>query len=452
MAALFLIYTLVDHKTQLEPSTKYNIATIFQCIGGIQFIYLLSQPRTKINTNISFLGLGNMYMDSLLPYLGIFYLIILLFYFVHFIYQCFHLQTIKKTANFSEQHKWESLLYHSNIEMPSKLKIGFSQRIESPIVFGILEPIILLPVSICTYLSPAQIKLILLHELAHINRFDFLIHIVLKTIHCFLWFNPFVHALQKRIQLQREMACDAFVVNKSNDPVNYSKALFYLSEKVYLTQLNVSLGAYSNQSELLTRIQFLNKIPTPKKLNFKVFILIPLLAFCTTFFLKTSKEKIVISRPSTLIRANTTSIIESNNKLSSNRHIKVSFKRHKYFANNENQWTSANRSTITDANKLLHYNDLLNETKTWVKSFEGPAKFAGYDENAAAQDSLENAIIEKVLLSSIIKNYQLKKTLLEQKLGKASNLNEASDYLMNSKEWAEIQQYQQWVREYLQKQ
>jgi beta-lactamase regulating signal transducer with metallopeptidase domain len=375
-------------------------------------------------------------------------------YLIQYVSQCFHLRSIKKSANFSDQSKWIDLLKKSGIEIPSKLKIGFSQQVNAPIVFGIFEPVILFPVSICTYLSPTQIKMILLHEIAHIKRFDFIIHLALKFIHCILWFNPFVHILHKRIQCEREIACDALVDNTFNDPLNYTKALFLLSQKVYINKINLSLGAYTNQSELLTRIQYLNKIPSSNKIDLRAFILIPLLVLINSFFFKISKNNTNVSKPAILINATAKVNIKSNSiKLATyKKNNKVIVKNVKQSKVYNDQWATNKNLKTTNYNEIIHYNDLLNETKNWVRSLESPVKYVGFDENALKQDSIENAFVERILMSTIIKSYQLKKTLLEQKLEKASNINEASDYLMNSKEWAELQQYQQWVREYLNKQ
>jgi hypothetical protein len=99
----------------------------------------------------------------------------------------------------------------------------------------------------------------------------------------------------------------------------------------------------------------------------------------------------------------------------------------------------------------VHYRDLVDQTKRWIHSLENPVSFAGFNEYSVKQDSIENSIIEKLVLTAIIRNYQLKKTLLEHKLSKATNLEEATDYLMNSKEWSEMMEYEKWLREYQQK-
>ena len=64
---------------------------------------------------------------------------------------------------------------------------------------------------------------------------------------------------------------------------------------------------------------------------------------------------------------------------------------------------------------------LLNETRNWIKKLENPIQFANYTNDI---DSVDNLIAERLLLSSIIKSYQLKRTILSQKLSKAQDKNE----------------------------
>ena len=307
-----------------------------------------------------------------------------------------------------------------------------------------MEPIILLPVSICTQLNTDQIKLLLIHELAHISRFDYLVNIILKGIQSLLWFNPFVYSLQKQIQLQREMACDAMVIANTHAPIDYAKALFQLAQNASALRPSLSLGATSNEADLLLRIQQMNKLPVQYPKSKSKLMGLFLLIFVTPYIVKSSLQystspQLVIKHANHIVTTHTLtsqlSIVNKHTKALPSIKSKMPIK-------------EINDPIIAK----LHYNDLLHETQDWVKSLESPLHLADYDENTSIRDSLENRYIDRLLMSSIVKNYKLKRAILEQVLSKASNPNEAKDYLMNSKEWAEILQYEQWAHEYLQKQ
>lgn len=71
-----------------------------------------------------------------------------------------------------------------------------------------------------------QVEAILLHELAHIKRNDYLYNLVNVVIETLLFFNPFVWLLTKHIQTEREHACDDVVVTHISSPITYAQALF----------------------------------------------------------------------------------------------------------------------------------------------------------------------------------------------------------------------------------
>jgi hypothetical protein len=65
------------------------------------------------------------------------------------------------------------------------------------------------------------------------------------------------------------------------------------------------------------------------------------------------------------------------------------------------------------------------------------------------RDSLEFDITEKLLLRSLLQNYQLRKELLNSTLASIDTEKEAMDFLENSKEWHEVVQYENWASTYL---
>jgi TonB family protein len=105
-----------------------------------------------------------------------------------------------------------------------------STRINVPIVFGALRPIIVLPCSALTGLSQSQLEAILAHELAHIVRHDFLINCFQTAVEVVLFYHPAVWWLSGRIRLEREMCCDEMAAGRCGDRLLYSRALLALEE------------------------------------------------------------------------------------------------------------------------------------------------------------------------------------------------------------------------------
>ena len=95
---------------------------------------------------------------------------------------------------------------------------------------------IYLPVAAINHLSPHQIEAVLLHELSHIKRFDYLINLITRIIQTILYFNPFVRAFASIIEREREKNCDEIVLQFQYEPHGYASALLAL-EKVSHTCL-----------------------------------------------------------------------------------------------------------------------------------------------------------------------------------------------------------------------
>ncbi|MEX2357038.1 MAG: M56 family metallopeptidase, partial [Pirellulaceae bacterium] len=106
-----------------------------------------------------------------------------------------------------------------------RVRVVVSQVCDSPAVAGVLWPTLVLPVSLLTELSPEAIRAILLHELAHIRRHDYLLNLGQMLIEAVLFFNPAVWWISRQIRIEREACCDGLAVKHMGEPVVYSQAL-----------------------------------------------------------------------------------------------------------------------------------------------------------------------------------------------------------------------------------
>jgi beta-lactamase regulating signal transducer with metallopeptidase domain len=105
-----------------------------------------------------------------------------------------------------------------------------SQWLQAPAVVGWFRPIVFLPVTALTGLSEDQLQSIVAHELAHIQRLDFLVNafqIVLETL---LFYHPAVWWLNRRIRAEREHCCDDAAIAICGNPVDYARALTLMEE------------------------------------------------------------------------------------------------------------------------------------------------------------------------------------------------------------------------------
>ncbi len=106
-----------------------------------------------------------------------------------------------------------------------------TSRISVPGVVGWLRPAILLPLGLASRIPPDQLEAILLHELAHIRRRDYLangLQIVAETL---LFHHPAVWWISRRIRLERECCADALAASACGNRIVYARALAALEEQ-----------------------------------------------------------------------------------------------------------------------------------------------------------------------------------------------------------------------------
>ncbi|HTZ75918.1 MAG TPA: M56 family metallopeptidase [Candidatus Aquilonibacter sp.] len=94
-----------------------------------------------------------------------------------------------------------------------------------PGVFGIFRPLLLLPEGIAEKLSPAQLRVVLAHELCHVRRRDNLAAALHMLVEALFWFHPLVWWLDRRIAEERERACDEEVLRMGGAPVAYAETI-----------------------------------------------------------------------------------------------------------------------------------------------------------------------------------------------------------------------------------
>ncbi|MCA9091913.1 MAG: hypothetical protein KDA68_00375 [Planctomycetaceae bacterium] len=140
----------------------------------------------------------------------------------------------------------------ARIGLNGRILIGFSERITSPILIGILKPLILLPITAETGWTPAQLEMVLLHELAHVRRWDNLVNLLQRLAEGILFFQPAVWIVSRWLTAEREHCCDELVVRVTGRAHDYATALAQLAMSEHLPPGVVSAMA---RHPLLGRIR-----------------------------------------------------------------------------------------------------------------------------------------------------------------------------------------------------
>ncbi len=148
--------------------------------------------------------------------------------------------------------------------IPRFVDLRLSSRIAGPLTVGVIRPLILLPVTALTSLSPEQLEVVLAHELAHIRRADYFWNILQTMIETLFFFHPAVWWLSHRLREQRELCCDDIAVETCRDPAVYATALLRLEEQ-RKTHLHLAMALDGNQSRVSLRARILRILGDPEE-------------------------------------------------------------------------------------------------------------------------------------------------------------------------------------------
>ncbi|MBC7536866.1 MAG: M56 family metallopeptidase [Ferruginibacter sp.] len=136
-----------------------------------------------------------------------------------------------------------------------KVSIWLSSAVSTPVTFGYLKPVILMPVALLNHLSIADTETLIIHELTHIKSNDYLLNWLLVITKTLFFYNPFIRILANKIKLEREKNCDVQVLQFKYSAISYAETL--LKTAKFQTTINLfTIAAVFKHKQLLQRILF----------------------------------------------------------------------------------------------------------------------------------------------------------------------------------------------------
>ena len=164
-------------------------------------------------------------------------------------------QRIRTALPVSKEH---DNYFRSKVTIPNHVKLLTSDRISTPLTYGVLSPKIILP-KIYKLSDSTKIKYILTHELIHIKRLDNLWKIIILTAVSVHWFNPFVWIMYSFFNRDIELSCDERVVALLGESAKkeYAMTLADLAEKQYLwSSISNGFGKNAIQERIMAIMKF----------------------------------------------------------------------------------------------------------------------------------------------------------------------------------------------------
>jgi beta-lactamase regulating signal transducer with metallopeptidase domain len=247
-------------------------------------------------------------------------------------------------------------------------------EIISPYTSGVIKPVIYFPIALLTQLNQEEIESIIIHELAHIKRNDFILNWILVIVESIYFYHPVMWWIQNQINISREEACDDIVKQSEVQPLVYVNALFKIqkllcNQKETFSSLEMAALANKNQNQIMNRIKRIFNMPynqynLREKLTASIFILI----FAVTINgLYAKSEKVKVSNPveiPTLFLTSLDTIKPISKKKSTQTIIKSDGDKNVELKMEDGEITSLKiDDKVIDKGDYDKYQDVIDETK-----------------------------------------------------------------------------------------
>ncbi len=134
--------------------------------------------------------------------------------------------------------------------------VRLSDAVDAPSVIGFFTPAVVMPRSLWNELAPSELKQIILHEKAHLDRGDDWTNLLQKLLRALCPLNPALFWAERHLCLEREQACDDAVLDAAGDARAYATCLTKLAEtRLVKRAALLAPGMWKRHSELAGRVE-----------------------------------------------------------------------------------------------------------------------------------------------------------------------------------------------------
>jgi beta-lactamase regulating signal transducer with metallopeptidase domain len=149
---------------------------------------------------------------------------------------------------------WREAQVRDHVRRPARLML--CEAVRGATVLGFYRPCIALPPSLVRALTREELDQIVLHEHAHVQRYDDWTRLAQTLFQSVLWIHPAMVLIGRRLDLEREMACDEWVVARTGLPRAYARCLARAADVRGRTGMEALLGPalFTRRRELVYRV------------------------------------------------------------------------------------------------------------------------------------------------------------------------------------------------------
>jgi beta-lactamase regulating signal transducer with metallopeptidase domain len=165
------------------------------------------------------------------------------------------LQARCKRAKFSTPEELEIFEFAALAQ--HKIQLKLSAEIDSPLLCGIIRPVILLPENLAEWTTPDERKAIIEHEIAHVARRDPFANLFQTMVRVIFFFHPLIRYACRQLSIERELACDTRVMEMGTRGEVYAESLLKVAERSLLPKLRHQLAFLSAKQILERRVEMI---------------------------------------------------------------------------------------------------------------------------------------------------------------------------------------------------
>ncbi len=298
--ALLLFASIATFSKLYQPVSELNnITTNGSLTSFTTFAESTIQNLEKNPTAQNILGQIETIFSSYLPLIVTFWFFGLIIFSLRFVGGLLYIERLrtKNILPLPQELVNRTELFIKQLKIKPQVKIYESIKVKVPIAVGYLKPVILLPIGVITGLPQNQVEAIIIHELAHIKRYDFLVNLLQTLVETILFYHPAAWWISSIIRSEREDCCDDITLELCGDSLTYSKALCNI-QQLKTSGALFALAAIGNKNQLFRRIKRMNgnKNKLSYGIKFAAFSLVIIAIVAVTLYSPSSfasKNKIV---------------------------------------------------------------------------------------------------------------------------------------------------------------
>lgn len=248
-----IIFTYCKEYLSSEPELVNTLTT--EVINEDIPVNITRDYESTVTSEGVLSTMGNWYASNS----SLFMLAWIFFFLINCVKMAVGLASVHRLRNYQTYpvtEEWSKRLeqLRSQLQIRKPVVLLQSALVKMPVALGILKPVILLPIGLITHLPPEQVESVLMHELGHIRRKDYLVNIIQHFTEAIFFFNPGILWISSLLRQEREACCDDIVLQNIRHKSDYLQALVAFQEYSY-SKSSYVMGIGGRKQFLLNRVK-----------------------------------------------------------------------------------------------------------------------------------------------------------------------------------------------------